>query len=276
MDLNLIIPFIRVYELNSITQAAELLDVTQPAMSASIKRLEKSLNTQLFVRHGRRLEPTASAHALATHFKEIEHHLKLALDTPRNFTVYAPEHIVIQLPILDGIKVIESPISEYQVLEHLRHDKIDMALETRFKQEKEQSFIYEHVVDVEIAYVCRADHPTIGDAITLEQFYELEHVTLPYGDHEISGFEKLVGLNISRKIVKQVTSPSSMLLCVQQSDAICVANRRDPLIEKLGLRVFDVPFTFDTIHIDLVYHKKYIDNLHHAKVRNQLVSLLKD
>ncbi|MDK9736906.1 LysR family transcriptional regulator [Vibrio sp. D404a] len=276
MDLNLIIPFLRVYELNSITQAADVLDVTQPAMSASIKRLEQQLGKALFVRHGRRLEPTSDAHAFAEHFKEIEHRLELALDKPREFTVYAPEHIVIQLPVIEGVKLIENPLSEYLVLDHLRHDKIDMAIESRFKQDKEQSFVYEHLQDVELAYVCREDHPWIGDSVTLEEFHDLEHVTLTYSQHEVSGMEKLTGMNLPRKIVKQVTSPSSMLLCVRDSDAICATNGNDPLIEILGLKKVAVPFSIAPIQIDLVYHKKYQDNHHHKQVRAQILKLLGD
>ncbi|CAH6947115.1 HTH lysR-type domain-containing protein [Vibrio chagasii] len=276
MDLNLIIPFLRVYELNSITQAADALDVTQPAMSASVKRLEQQLGKALFVRHGRRLQPTSDAHALAEHFKEIEHRLQVALDQPREFTVYAPEHIVIHSPVIEGVKLIENPLSENMVLDHLRHDKIDMAIESRFKQEKEQAFIYEHIQDVGLVYVCRQDHPTVGDSVTLEEFYDLEHVTLTYTVREVSGIEKLAKMNLPRKIVKQVTSPSSMLLCVRNSNAICATNDNDPLIEQLGLKKIQVPFPIDPIQLDLVYHKKYANNQSHAAIRAQLHQSLRN
>ncbi len=274
MDLNLIVPFLRVYELNSITQAADVLGVTQPAMSASIKRLESNLNKQLFVRHGRRLQPTSDAHALASHFKEIEHQLELALDRPRQFKIYAPEHIVIQLPILPDVQLIENSLSENVVLDHLRFDKIDMALESNFKQEKESSFVYEHFSDVELVYVCRQEHPTVGDTVSMEQFSQLEHITLTYWEQQTSGVEKIVGHSLPRRIVKQVTSPSSMLFCVQRSNAICATNKDNPLIEQLGLKVIDIPFEIDPIQIDLVYHKKYAANRQHSKVREILRSHL--
>ncbi|WP_117232718.1 LysR family transcriptional regulator [Vibrio maerlii] len=270
MDLNLIVPFLRVYELNSITQAADMLGVTQPAMSASIKRLESNLDKPLFVRHGRRLEPTSDAHALATHFKEIEHQLELALDKPRQFKVYAPEHIVIQLPVLEDIQLIENPLSENVVLDHLRFDKIDMAIESRFKQEKQQAFIYEHLQSADLVYVCRQDHPTIGDSITMEQFSQLEHITLTYWEQQTSGVEKIVGHALPRKIVKQVTSPSSMLLCVHGSNAICATDKSNPLIELLGLKVIEIPFEIAPIQLDLVYHKKYQSNKQHMRTREFL------
>ncbi|MDG2658563.1 LysR family transcriptional regulator, partial [Vibrio parahaemolyticus] len=50
IDLNLINTFIVVTECLSYTKAADKLGVTQPAISASIKRLERTTNTKLFTK----------------------------------------------------------------------------------------------------------------------------------------------------------------------------------------------------------------------------------
>jgi DNA-binding transcriptional LysR family regulator len=62
-DMNLIKPFVKVYELNSITKTADLLNVSQPAISGSIKRIEQYLGYALFIRNGRNLNPTSNAHS---------------------------------------------------------------------------------------------------------------------------------------------------------------------------------------------------------------------
>jgi DNA-binding transcriptional LysR family regulator len=48
----------------SVTGAARMLNVTQPAISSVLKHLESRLRMQLFDRTGGRLQPTAEAHAL--------------------------------------------------------------------------------------------------------------------------------------------------------------------------------------------------------------------
>lgn len=53
MDLNLIQTFLVVAEFQSYTKAAEHLGLTQPAVSASVKRLEQVVNKQLFVKRQR-------------------------------------------------------------------------------------------------------------------------------------------------------------------------------------------------------------------------------
>ncbi|MFA0698242.1 LysR family transcriptional regulator, partial [Vibrio sp. 10N.222.49.C9] len=50
MDLKLLQVFKAVYEQGSLSAAADYLDVTQPAVTASIKKLEAALDYQLFIR----------------------------------------------------------------------------------------------------------------------------------------------------------------------------------------------------------------------------------
>ncbi|EOV0919438.1 LysR family transcriptional regulator [Vibrio parahaemolyticus] len=52
MDFNLIQTFLIVAEYQSYSRAAEHLGLTQPAISASMKRLEKETNKSLFVKDG--------------------------------------------------------------------------------------------------------------------------------------------------------------------------------------------------------------------------------
>lgn len=63
-DLNLLRAFVLIMRERSITRAARRLSVGQPALSHSLARLRAELGDELFVRAGRRMEPTALALAL--------------------------------------------------------------------------------------------------------------------------------------------------------------------------------------------------------------------
>ena len=65
IDLNLFRVFAEVWHAQSLTQAAKRLRLTQPAVSNALTRLRTHLEDPLFVRHGRRMVPTARARALA-------------------------------------------------------------------------------------------------------------------------------------------------------------------------------------------------------------------
>jgi DNA-binding transcriptional LysR family regulator len=60
MDTRQLAAFVAVVEKKSFSQAAERLGVTQPAVSLSVRALEKRLGRQLLDRSGRRVEPTES------------------------------------------------------------------------------------------------------------------------------------------------------------------------------------------------------------------------
>jgi DNA-binding transcriptional LysR family regulator len=79
MDLRLIEIFHAVMQHQSVTEAARSIGVSQPAVSAALKRLEQNVGFALFRRESRRIVPTTEAHLLhreAVHalagFSELE------------------------------------------------------------------------------------------------------------------------------------------------------------------------------------------------------------
>jgi DNA-binding transcriptional LysR family regulator len=79
IDLNLLRVFEALYELRSVTRAAERLGRTQSAVSHSLGRLRQALGDPLFVRHPDGLQPTALATDIAPAVREGLEQLRLAL-----------------------------------------------------------------------------------------------------------------------------------------------------------------------------------------------------
>jgi DNA-binding transcriptional LysR family regulator len=63
--------FLTVADLRNLTQAAQVLQRSQPSVSQSIRSLERSLHTQLFERAGRGIDLTASGRALVPAARRI-------------------------------------------------------------------------------------------------------------------------------------------------------------------------------------------------------------
>jgi len=61
LDLNLLRVFVAIYEARSLTGAARVMYVTQPAISQSLARLRRDLEDDLFVREARQMAPTPFA-----------------------------------------------------------------------------------------------------------------------------------------------------------------------------------------------------------------------
>src|SRR6478609_4616665 len=64
-DLNLLLAFDTLLEERNVTRAAARLNVTQSAMSASLRRLREALGDPVLLQHGKAMVPTPHALALA-------------------------------------------------------------------------------------------------------------------------------------------------------------------------------------------------------------------
>ena len=104
--------FVTVVKLNSITKAAKQLYVSQPAISSSIKELEKEFNTSLFVRYNNQLVLTDEGH----HLYKLATNLLLSFDNisddMRNY-VQKSSVLKIGVPPMLGSFIVPSLVQEY-------------------------------------------------------------------------------------------------------------------------------------------------------------------
>ena len=70
LDLNLYKTFLAVANTGSVSKAAQILYVSQPAVSYSIKTLENNLNCRLFIRTGKGVELTAEGNKLLVYVED--------------------------------------------------------------------------------------------------------------------------------------------------------------------------------------------------------------
>lgn len=79
LDMRQLEAFRHVMEHGSVTMAAKILGISQPAVSTLISKLEESIGCSLFVREHRRLNPTTEALALIGEVKHLlERNIQLA------------------------------------------------------------------------------------------------------------------------------------------------------------------------------------------------------
>ncbi len=71
MDLRQFELFLAVMDTSSVTLAAQKMYITPGAVSLQLQNLAAELRTELFVRAGKRLQPTPNAHRLAEHARSV-------------------------------------------------------------------------------------------------------------------------------------------------------------------------------------------------------------
>ncbi len=83
MDISQLTYFVKVASLEHMSKAAAELNISQPALSANIKKLEAELGVELFTRSGRRLELNRYGSYLYDHLTPIMEQLDATFDTVR-------------------------------------------------------------------------------------------------------------------------------------------------------------------------------------------------
>lgn len=94
LDLNLLRVFLVVADTGSVTEAASQLYLTQPAVSAAIKRLHASVGAPLFVKEGRRLVLTERGASLRGRAAPLLEALVAAATAPEAFDPATSERVV--------------------------------------------------------------------------------------------------------------------------------------------------------------------------------------
>lgn len=90
--------FLAVTSTRSISRAAEIMHLAQPALSLQIKHLEKDLGVALFTRTHKGVVPTIAGLRFETHAREILDRLNLACEDIRDLATEPAGRVVVGLP----------------------------------------------------------------------------------------------------------------------------------------------------------------------------------
>ncbi len=275
MDLNLVRTFMAVYQCQSYTKASELLELTQPAVSAAIRRLETEIDKQLFIKKGRGIEATSKAHALANKFQFALDTINDAVNEKNTLSVYCAEIILHALFGIEQIDFSESPRSQSTLFEHLREQKVDLVLDV--VTIKDSAFVIEDAYTEPLVVVCAKDHPRIQEQLTKEDYYRESHVIYSGRWQGLNGFEQIAQEPVKeRKIALSVSSLSSVIMFVSHGESLGLVSQSfaKRWQQQLDLAIYPCPVNLHLANYKFIYHKRYINDPQHKKVRQQIMDRL--
>ncbi|WP_162062803.1 LysR family transcriptional regulator [Vibrio taketomensis] len=290
LDLNLLKIFVAVYRHQSITMAAEELGLTQPGVSGLLKRLQRQVGCQLFVRSGRGIAPTQHAQELIKQIEPALIEIRNALENlegfstehPRKFIIYTSEPVMMMLlpkieadSSLGNVRIELQPTlsNEEKLINGLNQHQADMAIE--FANYANRSFFTEELFEDSICVIARKDHPRIQGSISQEQFYSEKHITLKLRreDAYLADYFTKEKLD-DRNVAAECTSLVSQLSMVSSGDCIAAmtASIASIFADKLGIQVLDIPFTPYPIKYRLMVHNREMKSPSNIWLRNKIRS----
>ncbi len=289
-DLNLITVFLEVFRQRSITRAAEALDLTQPAVSAALKRFREQVGTDLFVRDGRGIAPTTTAEFLAAELAPLMNSVDNTLanlgefdpNVPRTFRITVIEPLIYHFQhwLEDNrdrlgrcrVHLELAPNSMEDLMRALSVQRVDLAIDV--SNDDNPSYLCEPLKEDRIVVVCDEDHPRLGDAVSADAFFDEEHVAIRYRRGGKAALEYFARASRQRNIVLECESFLSVLALVSGSELVgsVPGSLAEMYADRFGLKVLDLPFPVEPVRQFLVYHRRLADSPAHRWLRETLTT----
>ncbi|MUH72962.1 LysR family transcriptional regulator [Psychrosphaera haliotis] len=291
IDLNLFIVLRAVYTEGSITAAATKLHLTQPAVSHAMARLRDRFNDPLFIRHGRKMVPSAYCQNI---FPQIEKALTALNSTlmpqsdfdirnhSRNIkfgfrdileSIFFPDLITDLVTNTPKITVHSRQTSRVEMEHALEQGELDIVIDVLTPTS--ENIHHELVCNESFSLICRQDHPILKKP-TLEQYVEAKHVLVTLKDSAVDLVDiTLAKLGTRRNIVLQcehffaatsVISRCDMLLTMPNAYA-------NILKEKMPVCVVPLPFSVPVLPVHMYWHKQSDHDLVNRWMRDKLFAI---
>ncbi len=272
-DIGLLIALDALLDAESVTSAAQMLGISQPAMSAQLARLRTLFNDPLLATSGRRLVPTVRALEIKQPLRALLADLDLLVresvqfdpaTTDRTFRIIGTDyvHAILSTGLLQAVAELAPksrlallPFDPPSLWTQLEQDKADLALVTGMNppEARRRPGLVE-----EFKVIQRKSHPRGVAPITIEAFCAAEHILIsPEGGGFYGATDKLLAeQGRSRRIACSLPSFLLAPAVVAGSDLIAMMPSRLAALHGDLVDQFDPPFPSPEFAVDLMWHPR--------------------
>jgi DNA-binding transcriptional LysR family regulator len=292
IDLNLLVVFDALMTEGQVTRAGEKLGLSQPATSNALARLRNLTKDELFVRSGGKLQPTPVAIALAQQIQPALSQIQTALSPTKTFDPTTSD-LVFRIGMNDYVEFVLLP----PLLEKLATTAPYVKIQVRSgNREQQLALLDSGEIDVmcglfpnKIAWhqeqllfqeqfvcVCRQDHPSIGDAISLEDYVNADHLLVSVQEDMVGRVDFLLAQqNLTRNIA--VSTPHFLVApaILARTDLLAtlverVANEFAPI---LNLKILPCPIPLQGFSVLMRWHQSMGDRDRNTWLREMITEV---
>lgn len=277
IDLNLLLVFSALCRERNTTRTAEVLGLSQPAISHALARLREQFGDPLFVRASRGLVPTAYALELEGPVRSILQQIEQVISTPNVFdpakatntfriaTTDYFEQVV--FPSLlkrvekeaPHITLISRPTSGELPKMELESGSYDLAI-AGFYSQLPENFLKQKLFEDIFTCVARKGHPRINKKkLSLEHYANEKHLLISvHGDMKAKTQNILASKGLQQHFTSGVASFLSPGWIIAETDLLltCPTQLAQSYEKYLPINLYDIPFEMPKIQVVQVWHER--------------------
>jgi DNA-binding transcriptional LysR family regulator len=292
LDLNLLRYLAVLVHEASVSRAADRLDVSQPAVSAALKRLRLAFGDPILVRSGQAMAPTPRAIELADQVAPMLAGVRQMLErrgdfeaagTRRTFTLMGSDYVqFFVLPRLcrqlqgaaPQLALEHRPANPGKVGPWLESGQVDLGV--GYLSEPPPALRSRLLFSDQQVCLLRKGHPALRKPLTAELYAQLSHVAISPGGAGIYGARidaLLKTLGIRRRVVLTLPSFLAMPYVVASTDYVATVPRRfaDYFAGLLPLAITTPPIALPAFEISMFWHERMHHDSGNAWLRRQVV-----
>lgn len=292
VDLNLYRVLDVIHREGSLSRAAQVLNLTQPAVSHALARLREVYGDPLFIRAGNRMLPTALTQSIIPPVREALGNLQHTLSAPARFDPATNRKPIVLgmrdfvetvlLPALLPLLETQAPLTPITSARVPRRDmetelangRLDLAFDVLLPVGRAIA----HMPLMESRFVVAASrqHPLLQDGLTLDRYLQARHVVVSsrrngptVEDFELSrlGLHREIGMRCQNFFVAWKTlCRSQMLLTVPESHA-----RHNVFTDQLT--IWPMPVELQSFAVHLYWHQSLTDDPANRWLRERILEL---
>ncbi len=290
LDLNLLVALDALLTERSITRAGKRLFLTQSAMSGALARLREYFGDELLVQVGRQMVPTPLAESLAQPVRRILMEIQQTLEArptfdpataTRRFRLLMSDYVasVLMVDVVRHLAAL-APHVEIELIsndleaptEALERGDVDlMVMPENYLLATHPS---EPLFDDSYVCIASADHPDIGDSLSLDEYLALGHVMVHFNrGRNPSMDEWVVGrLGITRRCEMVAMSFSSVAAFVAGTRRVATIQGRlaARLSALVPIKILRCPVDIPPLREAMQWHEQFERDAGLAWLRNEM------
>lgn len=270
VDLNLFVVFDAIYAKRNLTRAAEVLCITQPAVSNALARLRKTLDDPLFVSTPRGMVPTPVAENI---YSRVSEALLLLNGSVQESDVFDPAQAkkVFRLSMNDlseslllsrltetlereapGIQIESYFTARQDLAKELESGAIDLAIDAPLVVDPQLR--HSRLIDVKYVCMLRKDHPWQGEKMSMRDYLKLGHIHISSRRTGLGVVDtELHRLGLKRHIQMRVQHYMVAPQIAMRSDLALTGP--DHLLNDYDARLLELPFDLPTMGWHMYWHR---------------------